>query len=54
MIFSTNDSSPSQAGNRRNNFSVLGEAPSDGTNYGAIDKSDILNIHKYLMIKSNI
>ena len=23
-------------------------------NYGSIDKSDILNIHKYLMVKNNI
>ena len=49
-------------GNMSNVFSVIesrevylkGNVFNFSVDYNAIDKSDILNIHKYLMVKNNI
>ena len=53
IIIGVDNSSSSHADNRKNNFLVLGEGPTFGTDK-SIDKSDILNIYKYLMTKNNI
>ena len=35
-------------------ISLKGNAYDFSVDYNSIDKSDILNIHKYLMVKNNI
>ena len=52
--FSVDNSSSSHSEYSTNNFLILSKGPTFGINGSFGDKSDILNIHKYLMAKNNI